>query len=56
MADRVVNCPEVLEAINLLVLQVSCFPFTLQSRQSRISPQNEVHWPKTESLVSFTDP
>uniref|UniRef100_A0A672GJP1 Uncharacterized protein n=1 Tax=Salarias fasciatus TaxID=181472 RepID=A0A672GJP1_SALFA len=34
LADRVVNCQEVLEAMNLLVLQVSCFPYTLQSRQS----------------------
>uniref|UniRef100_A0A8C7TA42 GREB1-like protein n=1 Tax=Oncorhynchus mykiss TaxID=8022 RepID=A0A8C7TA42_ONCMY len=53
LADRVVNCQEVLEAMNLLVLQVSCFPFTLQTRQSRISVHNEVHWPaNTESLVS----
>uniref|UniRef100_A0A674E403 GREB1 like retinoic acid receptor coactivator n=1 Tax=Salmo trutta TaxID=8032 RepID=A0A674E403_SALTR len=53
LADRVVNCQEVLEAMNLLVLQVSCFPFTLQTRQSRISVHNEVHWPaNTDSLVS----
>ncbi|KAG7278415.1 hypothetical protein CRUP_038578 [Coryphaenoides rupestris] len=45
LADRVVNCKEVLEAVNLLVLQVSCFPYTLQTRQSRISIHNEVHWP-----------
>uniref|UniRef100_A0A4W5QQC7 GREB1 like retinoic acid receptor coactivator n=1 Tax=Hucho hucho TaxID=62062 RepID=A0A4W5QQC7_9TELE len=45
IADRVVNCQEVLEALNLLVLQVSCFPFALQTRQSRISVHNEVHWP-----------
>uniref|UniRef100_A0A674E4C9 GREB1 like retinoic acid receptor coactivator n=1 Tax=Salmo trutta TaxID=8032 RepID=A0A674E4C9_SALTR len=50
LADRVVNCQEVLEAMNLLVLQVSCFPFTLQTRQSRISVHNEVHWPE---LVYF---
>uniref|UniRef100_A0A672SXW3 GREB1-like protein n=1 Tax=Sinocyclocheilus grahami TaxID=75366 RepID=A0A672SXW3_SINGR len=55
LADRVVNCPEVLEAMNLLVLQVSCFPFTLQSRQSRISTQNEVHWPNTENPASPKD-
>uniref|UniRef100_A0A8C7LFI0 GREB1 like retinoic acid receptor coactivator n=1 Tax=Oncorhynchus kisutch TaxID=8019 RepID=A0A8C7LFI0_ONCKI len=53
IADRVVNCQEVLEALNLLVLQVSCFPFALQTRQSRISVHNEVHWPdNTDSLVS----
>ncbi|CAM4594670.1 unnamed protein product [Leuciscus chuanchicus] len=56
LADRVVNCPEVLGAINLLVLQVSCFPFTLQSRQSRISTQNEVHWPNTENLQGEASP
>uniref|UniRef100_A0A669FAY7 GREB1 like retinoic acid receptor coactivator n=1 Tax=Oreochromis niloticus TaxID=8128 RepID=A0A669FAY7_ORENI len=50
LADRVVNCQEVLDAMNLLVLQVSCFPYTLQTRQSRISIHNEVHWPSTEIL------
>ncbi|XP_055007667.1 GREB1-like protein isoform X1 [Boleophthalmus pectinirostris] len=50
LADRVVNCPEVLTAMNLLVLQVSCFPYTLQTHQSRISIHNEVHWPTNESL------
>ncbi|XP_034743382.1 GREB1-like protein isoform X2 [Etheostoma cragini] len=50
LADRVVNCQEVLDAMNLLVLQVSCFPHTLQTRQSRISIHNEVHWPSNESL------
>ncbi|XP_029930895.1 GREB1-like protein isoform X2 [Myripristis murdjan] len=50
LADRVVNCQEVLDAMNLLVLQVSCFPFTLQTRQSRISIHNEVHWPSNDSL------
>ncbi|XP_055359708.1 GREB1-like protein isoform X3 [Betta splendens] len=49
LADRVVNCQEVLNAMNLLVLQVSCFPYTLQTRQSRISIHNEVHWPCSES-------
>uniref|UniRef100_A0A8C7IBV5 GREB1 like retinoic acid receptor coactivator n=1 Tax=Oncorhynchus kisutch TaxID=8019 RepID=A0A8C7IBV5_ONCKI len=56
LADRVVNCQEVLEAMNLLVLQVSCFPFTLQTRQSRISVHNEVHWPgelSPKDLVYF---
>ncbi|CAL8313122.1 unnamed protein product [Gadus morhua 'NCC'] len=50
LADRVVNCKEVLEAVNLVVLQVSCFPYTLQTRQSRISAHNEVHWPSAQSL------
>lgn len=55
MADRVVNCQEVLNAMNLLVLQVSCFPYTLQTRQSRISVHNEVHWPSSEILVSVLE-
>lgn len=55
LADRVVNCQEVLNAMNLLVLQVSCFPYTLQTRQSRISIHNEVHWPSSESLVSVLE-
>ncbi|XP_048868209.1 GREB1-like protein [Brienomyrus brachyistius] len=49
LADRVVNCQEVLEAPNLLVLQVSSFAFTLQTWQSRISARNEVHWGLPES-------
>ncbi|GAB0182633.1 GREB1-like protein [Grus japonensis] len=44
LADRVINCREVLEAFNLLVLQVSSFPHALQTQQSRISSSNEVHW------------
>uniref|UniRef100_A0AAY4C469 GREB1-like protein n=1 Tax=Denticeps clupeoides TaxID=299321 RepID=A0AAY4C469_9TELE len=54
LADRVINCPEVLDAVNLLVLQVSCFPFTLQTQQSRISIHNEVTWPTaSKDLVYF---
>nr|XP_034981164.1 GREB1-like protein isoform X9 [Zootoca vivipara] len=44
LADRMINCREVLEAFNLLVLQVSSFPYALQTLQSRISSANEVHW------------
>ncbi|XP_066575361.1 GREB1-like protein isoform X1 [Amia ocellicauda] len=51
LADRMINCREVLESVNLLVLQVSSFPFTLQTQQSRISIYNEVHWPAPDSLV-----
>uniref|UniRef100_A0A3B3RUG4 GREB1 like retinoic acid receptor coactivator n=1 Tax=Paramormyrops kingsleyae TaxID=1676925 RepID=A0A3B3RUG4_9TELE len=53
LADRVVNCQEVLEAPNLLVLQVSSFPFTLQTWQSRISARNEVHWGLPESQLVY---
>lgn len=53
LANRIVNCQEVLDAVNLLVLQVSSFPYVLQTRQSRISIHNDVHWPSQESLVSL---
>lgn len=54
LADRVVNSQEVLDAENLLLLQVTSFPFTLQSCHSRISIHNEVHWPAHHGLVSNT--
>ncbi|XP_021090793.1 GREB1-like protein isoform X1 [Mesocricetus auratus] len=55
LADRVINCREVLEAFNLLVLQVSSFPYTLQTQQSQISSSNEVHWvqPDTTEDVGY---
>ncbi|KAG7525431.1 hypothetical protein JOB18_026742 [Solea senegalensis] len=56
LADRVVNCQEVLDAMNLLVLQVSCFPYTLQTRQSRISVHNEVYWPSNNGLQGEQSP
>ncbi|XP_071410809.1 GREB1-like protein isoform X11 [Pithys albifrons albifrons] len=50
LADRVINCREVLEALNLLVLQVSSFPYALQTQQSRISSTNEVHWMQSDTV------
>uniref|UniRef100_A0A8C6WDQ9 Growth regulation by estrogen in breast cancer-like n=1 Tax=Nannospalax galili TaxID=1026970 RepID=A0A8C6WDQ9_NANGA len=50
LADRVINCREVLEAFNLLVLQVSSFPYTLQTQQSRINSNNEVHWIQLDTV------
>uniref|UniRef100_A0A8C3TKA2 GREB1 like retinoic acid receptor coactivator n=1 Tax=Catharus ustulatus TaxID=91951 RepID=A0A8C3TKA2_CATUS len=50
LADRVINCREVLEAFNLLVLQVSSFPYALQTQQSRISSSNEVHWIQSDTV------
>ncbi|XP_067887825.1 GREB1-like protein isoform X3 [Heterodontus francisci] len=44
LSDKFVNSREALEACNLLMLQVSSFPFTLQTQQSRVSSCNEVHW------------
>lgn len=52
LADRVVNSQEVIDAENLLLLQVTSFPYTLQTCHSRISIQNEVHWPSNHGLVS----
>uniref|UniRef100_A0A8B9P6I2 GREB1 like retinoic acid receptor coactivator n=1 Tax=Apteryx owenii TaxID=8824 RepID=A0A8B9P6I2_APTOW len=52
LADRVINCREVLEAFNLLVLQVSSFPYALQTQQSRISSSNEVHWIQFDTMVN----
>ncbi|XP_024894383.1 GREB1-like protein isoform X2 [Pteropus alecto] len=54
LADRVINCREVLEAFNLLVLQVSSFPYTLQTQQSRISSSNEVHWIHLDSMEDMS--
>ncbi|XP_016017261.2 GREB1-like protein isoform X3 [Rousettus aegyptiacus] len=54
LADRVINCREVLEAFNLLVLQVSSFPYTLQTQQSRISSSNEVHWIHLDNMEDMS--
>uniref|UniRef100_A0A8C2RC74 GREB1 like retinoic acid receptor coactivator n=1 Tax=Capra hircus TaxID=9925 RepID=A0A8C2RC74_CAPHI len=50
LADRVINGREVLEAFNLLVLQVTSCPYTLQTQQSRISTSNEVHWMQLDNM------
>ncbi|XP_041043354.1 protein GREB1 [Carcharodon carcharias] len=47
LADRIVNCKEMKEALNVLTLQVTSFPFALQTQQTYISPYNEVHWPSS---------
>ncbi|XP_056377659.1 GREB1-like protein isoform X2 [Hyla sarda] len=44
LSDRIINSLEVQEALNLIVLQVSAFPYALQTQQSKISSSNEVHW------------
>ncbi|XP_057555854.1 GREB1-like protein isoform X3 [Hippopotamus amphibius kiboko] len=54
LADRVINCREVLEAFNLLVLQVTSCPYTLQTQQSRISASNEVHWIQLDSTEDMS--
>ncbi|KAB0360996.1 hypothetical protein FD754_005152 [Muntiacus muntjak] len=54
LADRVINGREVLEAFNLLVLQVASCPYTLQTQQSRISTSNEVHWIQLDSTEDMS--
>ncbi|XP_068093340.1 GREB1-like protein isoform X2 [Hyperolius riggenbachi] len=44
ICDRIINSREVQDALNLIVLQVSAFPYGLQTQQSKISASNEVHW------------
>lgn len=51
LSDRIVNCHELQEALNLIVLQVSAFPYALQTQQSKISPNNEVHWIQSDMVV-----
>ncbi|XP_068849670.1 GREB1-like protein isoform X3 [Capricornis sumatraensis] len=54
LADRIINGREVLEAFNLLVLQVTSCPYTLQTQQSRISTSNEVHWMQLDSTEDMS--
>ncbi|KAE8598513.1 hypothetical protein XENTR_v10016850 [Xenopus tropicalis] len=49
LSDRIINSQEVQEAQNLIVLQVSSFPYALQTQQSKISPCNEVHWIQSDT-------
>ncbi|XP_044150404.1 GREB1-like protein isoform X3 [Bufo gargarizans] len=44
LSDRIINSCDVQEALNLIVLQVSAFPYALQTQQSKIGSGNEVHW------------
>ncbi|XP_005995991.1 protein GREB1 [Latimeria chalumnae] len=45
LIDRLLNCRQVTEAPNILILHVTSFPYALQTQQTRISPYNEIHWP-----------
>ncbi|XP_069742407.1 protein GREB1 isoform X3 [Narcine bancroftii] len=47
LADRIVNCKEMKDALNVLTLQVTSFPFAFQTQQTCISPYNEIHWPSS---------
>ncbi|XP_048886273.1 GREB1-like protein isoform X3 [Brienomyrus brachyistius] len=41
LTDQIINCSEVLSSVNLLVLQVSCFPDALQPH---VILDNEISW------------
>ncbi|XP_078613198.1 GREB1-like protein isoform X2 [Branchiostoma floridae x Branchiostoma japonicum] len=45
LADKYINCKDFADAPNLLTLQVSASPFSLQTQKSRVTPHNEVFWP-----------
>ncbi|XP_053565649.1 protein GREB1 [Bombina bombina] len=49
LVDRLLNCREVKDAANILVLHVTSFPYALQTQNTRISPYNEIHWPSSHS-------
>uniref|UniRef100_A0A8C5QRI5 Growth regulating estrogen receptor binding 1 n=1 Tax=Leptobrachium leishanense TaxID=445787 RepID=A0A8C5QRI5_9ANUR len=49
LIDSLLNCREVKDAPNILVLHVTSFPYALQTQNTRISPYNEIHWPSTHS-------
>ncbi|XP_077867862.1 GREB1-like protein [Saccoglossus kowalevskii] len=47
LADRYVNCPDILESPNVLTLQVTPTPYVLQTKKTRLSPLNEIYMPTT---------
>ncbi|XP_053316423.1 protein GREB1 [Spea bombifrons] len=49
LVDRMLNCREVTDAPNILVLHVTSFPYALQTQNTRVSPYNEIHWPSSHS-------
>ncbi|XP_063771471.1 protein GREB1 isoform X2 [Pseudophryne corroboree] len=49
IVDRLLNCREVKDSPNILVLHVTSCPYALQTQNTRISPYNEIHWPSSYS-------
>ena len=45
IVHRYTNCLDILDAPNVLTLQVSGLPYNLQTKKSRIPPQNEIYMP-----------
>ncbi|XP_070556492.1 GREB1-like protein [Ptychodera flava] len=52
LADRYINCPEILESPNALTLQVTPTPYVLQTKKSRLSPHNEVYMPTSVNQMT----
>ncbi|KAM9316407.1 protein GREB1 [Gastrophryne carolinensis] len=49
LVDRLLNCREVRESPNILILHITSCPYALQTQNTRISPYNEIHWPSPHS-------
>ncbi|XP_069829263.1 protein GREB1 isoform X2 [Dendropsophus ebraccatus] len=49
LADRLLNCRELRDSPNILLLHVTSCPYALQTQNTRISPYNEIHWPSSYS-------
>ncbi|XP_075717215.1 protein GREB1 [Rhinoderma darwinii] len=47
--DRLLNCKELRDSANILLLHVTSCPYALQTQNTRISPYNEIHWPSSYS-------
>nr|DBA25765.1 TPA: hypothetical protein GDO54_010114 [Pyxicephalus adspersus] len=49
LVDRLLNCREVRDSPNILILHVTSCPYALQTQNTRISPYNEINWPSSQS-------
>ncbi|XP_069584206.1 protein GREB1 [Ranitomeya imitator] len=49
LVDRMLNCRELRDSPNILLLHVTSCPYVLQTQNTRISPYNEIHWPSSYS-------
>ncbi|XP_071999695.1 protein GREB1 [Engystomops pustulosus] len=49
LVDRLLNCRELRDSPNILLLHVTSCPYALQTQNTRISPYNEIHWPSSYS-------
>ncbi|XP_077991661.1 GREB1-like protein [Glandiceps talaboti] len=56
LADRYINCQEVLESPNVLTLQVTPTPYVLQTKKSRLPPHNEIFMPTCVNQMTNVPP